>query len=317
MKRMISPLVGKIALVLGCILLISAASFAQTDENERLEHHTFSHGEIDRTYAIYVPSSYDPTVAAPLVIALHPSGSRAVDMAAITGFNAIAEREGFVVLYPVGPNGYWDYGAGLESWAEVDDVLDDPGFIVALVATIQETYTIDPARIYAAGYSNGARMAYRLGCELPLAAIATVAATISDEITAACPPEVRVSVLYIHGLNDQVIPWTGKPLHIGDTFISNALSVVETATFWAIQNQCDLEPEYFNLPDADPDDGLSVGQVKYATCEAETEVVLYGVRGGGHQWRQSPDLDTSEFIWSFFASHPRSETTADPAEASD
>lgn len=306
-----------VLLPFGFVALTMLGILAQGNDPGTMESRTFPYGGIDRTYAVYVPSAYDSETQTPLLIALHPSGSRAVDMAAITGFNTLAERENFIVLYPEGPYGYWDYGAGLESWEGITPLLDDPGFISALLEAVEEEFTLDSTRLYAVGYSNGARMAYRLGCELPLAAIATVAATISDEIITACPPEARVSVMYVHGLDDQVIPWTAKPLHIDGQFISNALSAVETITFWALQNQCEVEPEYFNLPDADPADGISVGRVLYATCESETEVVLYGVRGGGHSWRQSPDFDTSEFVWSFLSSHPRVETDTNSDADSD
>lgn len=296
------------------VALTGIVTLAQDDADTitpgTLESRTFLYDEIDRTYALYVPTDYDAETPTPLIIALHPAGGDGEDMAEITGFNSVAERENVIVLYPTGPYGYWDYGAGLESWEGITPLLDDPGFIAALLEAMKAEFILDATRIYAVGYSNGARMAYRLACELPLAAIVTVAATISDEITTACPPEARVSVMYVHGLNDQVIPWTAKPLHIDGKFIANALSVVETMTFWALQNQCVQEPEYFNLPDADPEDGLSVGRVQYTSCEAKTEVVLYGVRGGGHQWRQSPDLDTTEFAWSFMASHPRAEADA-------
>lgn len=304
-------------LLLGLVTFAGIGLFAQGDDPGAMESRTFPYDGLDRTYALYVPTTYDPETPTPLLIALHPAGGRAEDMAALTGFNAIAERENFIVLYPEGPYGYWDYGAGLESWEGITPLLDDPGFIAALLEAMQAEFTLDSTRLYAVGFSNGARMAYRMACELPLAAIATVAATISDEVTGACPPETRVSVMYVHGLADPVIPWTAKPLHIDEQFISNALSAVETMTFWALQNQCELEPEYFNLPDADPEDGLSVGRVQYASCEAETEILLYGVRGGGHSWRQSPDFDTTEFIWSFLISHPRVETDVNTDAESD
>ncbi len=284
-----------------CLSFLATANvMASTDEQR-----TLTHDNRERSYRLFVPTTYDAAEPWPLLIALHPSGGDAQDMAAITDFNQLAERESFIVLYAEGPFGYWDYGAGLPEWDGIPDLLDDPGYISAVLEATLDEFNIDLNRISAAGFSNGARMAYRLACELNLAAIATVAATISDEIVKACPADKRLSVLYIQGTDDQVIPWLGKPLRLNGKVIANALSAVETATFWALQNQCKLEPDMVNWPDADLSDGLSVGRITYTECDGEVEVVLYGVRGGGHSWVQSPDLNTSEIIWAFFATHPQ------------
>lgn len=284
-----------------CLSFLDTGNLSAATDEQR----TLTYDNRERSYRIFVPTAYDPDEPVPLLIALHPAGGDAQDMASITGFNEFAEREGFIVLYPIGPFGYWDYGAGLPEWDGIPDLLDDPGYLAAVLEKTLDEFNIDQNRIYAAGFSNGARMAYRLACELNLAAIATVAATISDEIVKACPAEKRVSVVYIQGTDDQVIPWGGKPLRLNGKVIANALSAVQTVTFWALQNQCELEPEMLNWPDADPNDRISVGRVTYTECDGEAEVVLYGVRGGGHSWVQSPDLNTSEIIWAFFATHAR------------
>src|SRR5687768_9005837 len=209
-------------------LLLGTVSSVQA----QMEAGFVTHERRERAYYVFTPVGYDETSQLPLLIALHPSGtSGAAGMASLTGFNEIAERENFIVVYPIGPNGYWDYGAGLPQWASVNDALDDPGYLSKVLDEVTAEYAVDPQRIYAAGFSNGARMAFRLACDHAnrLAGIAAVAATISDEVTSACPTENHVSVLFMHGTGDRVIPWEGKSLHIGDLFISTALSAPETA----------------------------------------------------------------------------------------
>jgi polyhydroxybutyrate depolymerase len=294
----------RVPLVVFHTLVLGAVTGAQA----QMEAGFVTHERRERAYYVHTPMGYDETSPLPLLIALHPSGtSGAAGMASLTGFNEIAERDNFIVVYPIGPNGYWDYGAGSPQWAGVDDALDDPGYLSKVLDEVTAEYAVDPQRIYAAGFSNGARMAFRLACDRPdiLAGIAAVAATISDDVTSACPTENHVSILFMHGTGDRVIPWEGKRLHIGDLFISTALSAPETARFWAELNDCSMEPTIELLPDSNPDDRLSIRRDLYSECADATEVAFYRMVNGGHWWFQTPDFNVSEVIWSFFEAHPR------------
>lgn len=284
-------------IVLFCLVVFGPVQ-AQTEE------HTLPYDGLTRSYDLYIPTTYAETPL-PLVIALHASGGSAQSMAAMTGFNAIAEREGFLVLYPEGPYAYWDYGAGLSGWEDVPNVLNDPGYLRAVFDEVLAGYAVDLDRIYAVGFSNGARMAYRLGCELPeLAAIAAVAATISDEVTTACLPEARPAVLYLHGTLDPVIPWYSKPLRIEDIIISHALSAPQTARFWAIHNGCDAEPGAREEMAVSTDGRVRIEREIFGNCTLGGEVAFYRVEGGGHRWNFMDGVDTGEMVWEFFEAHP-------------
>lgn len=260
----------------------------------------FPQNQPERGYAIYVPSGYDPDQPTPLVIALHASGGSAGSMAQITGFNDMAERDNVLVLYPEGPYGYWDYGAGTPNWENVPNLLDDPAYIRDLLENIESEYNIDPTRIYAAGFSNGSRMAFRVACDLPdkIAAIAAVAATLSDEVTPLCDHGKPVSVLFMHGTRDHVIPPYAKRLHIDNLFISNALSARGTAEFWEKHNECEeTETEVITADD------LTINLIKSRDCNGGAEVDFYEVLEGRHVWNFTEDFNTSELIWTFFREH--------------
>lgn len=263
---------------------------------------TVLHSGMDRTYDVYVPDSYDGETPAPLLIALHPSGADGEMMASISGLNELADEKGFIIAYPEGPYGYWDYGAGLPEWADVEGVLDDPGYVVGLVNVMKGEYAIDPLRVYVLGYSNGGRMAYRSGCDLAgtVAAIGVVAATISSEVVKTCEPGKHISVVYLQGTDDQVIPWEGKPLYMPDgMYIADALSAVDTFQFWAAQNDCESEPEFSQL-DANPGDARSVQRGVYIDCADETSVAFYAFTGAGHSWTLDENVNTAALIWDFF-----------------
>lgn len=113
----------------------------------------------------------------------------------------------------------------------------------------------DPARIFATGLSNGGTMANRLGCDLSqfFAAIAPVAGAHSGFLL--CDVSQAISVLAIHGTDDNVIPYEGNG--------EDVPPVRMWVEAWAERDGCALAPIYINLPQApicagcDPGPGLS------------------------------------------------------------
>jgi polyhydroxybutyrate depolymerase len=140
---------------------------------------SFIHDSLKRTFNIHIPASFDKTVQLPLVIALHGRGANGASMVFLThkGFNKMADKDGFIMVYPDGIELNWNDGRMDE---EANDRahrenIDDVGFISALIDSLINDYNIDPKRVYVTGISNGAIMSYRLACEL------------SDKITAIAP----------------------------------------------------------------------------------------------------------------------------------
>src|SRR6202162_4938983 len=111
-----------------------------------------------REYLLYVPKSYDPTSPAPLVISMHGAGGWPVQQMDVSQWNRLADEYGFVVVYPSGTG-----GAGPRVW---HGGARDVRFISELIDTLETAYNIDPARIYANGFSNGGEMAFVLSCAL-------------------------------------------------------------------------------------------------------------------------------------------------------
>jgi polyhydroxybutyrate depolymerase len=65
---------------------------------------------VEREYYVHAPESYDGSEPVPLVLALHGGGGNAEKMDKLTGFNDVADREGFIVVYPEGVNKHWNDG---------------------------------------------------------------------------------------------------------------------------------------------------------------------------------------------------------------
>ena len=122
-----------------------------------------------RTYLVHVPPSYNGSRPVPLVLVLHGGMGNAAGTEKLTGMSAKADKEGFIVVYPDGTGLLGDriltwnvgFGFGYALRKNVDDV----GFMKALVANLGTKYSIDRARVYATGISNGGMMSYRLASD--------------------------------------------------------------------------------------------------------------------------------------------------------
>ena len=287
---------------------------------------SLKHDDLERTFHIHIPSSFNKKVPWPLVIALHGRGGNGESMILVSrkGFNKLADRDGFIVAYPDGIELNWNDGRMDE---EVNDRahrenIDDTGFISDLIDKMITDYNIDPKRVYVTGISNGAIMSYRLACELSdkITAIAPVDGNIPNMILHECTPARPVSLLAINNINDPLVPFEGGEIfgHFHMTKLGKVLSVKESIGFWVNQNKCSVTPEISEEPDRDPKDGTRVTRMEFGNGTQGTEVIVYAIAGGGHTWpggfqylpvwligKTSKDIDATDVIWEFFKKHSR------------
>jgi polyhydroxybutyrate depolymerase len=264
-------------------------------------------GSVERSYMLYVPTGYQASHPAPLVLVFHGAGGYPRQMARATNFTLLAEHEGFVVVYPAGIDRRWNDGRRLFT-------SDDIGFVRALLDTLGHELSIDPRRIYATGISNGAMFSYRLACDLPgvLAAIAPVAGAMPAAITGECAQSVPVALAAFQGTEDRLVPYSGGNVA---THRGEVLSATASVERWAAAAGCTGPPTITNEPDRVAD-GTRVKLSTWTGCQAGRDVRLYTIEGGGHTWPGGPgwagllgrttrDLDATSTIWAFFASHPK------------
>ena len=87
-------------------LLVGCATTAVTDQSANgRSYDVRMDGDFDgyeRTYRVHVPAGYRDGEPTPLVVVLHGAFSTSVEMEKHTGFSALADREGFAVVYPDG-----------------------------------------------------------------------------------------------------------------------------------------------------------------------------------------------------------------------
>jgi len=330
-KGLIWPaLLSLIALVTvlnsGCVMRIirnagqtaDSSNAASSEASEYDYSSSILSGGLQRTYTVHIASSYDRAKPTPLLIVLHGGGGTGQGMNKLTNFNAIANRENFIVVYPDGFENHWNDGRGVQWQAQTENV-DDVGFISALIDHLSDELNIDAKRIYVTGISNGGMMSHRLGCELSqkIAAIAPVASNIPVSMASVWAPSRPVPVLIINGTDDTLERWEGGEIRLGRNTYGLVLSVSDTVNFWVGWHQCSQAPTVTQLPDNDPADGTTVRKAVYGGCQDGAEVILYAVVGGGHTWpgglqylpefvigKTSRDFNASEVIWQFFKEHP-------------
>ena len=243
---------------------------------------------VDRTYRVYRPSN---ELARPgLVIVLHGSFGGGLQIEATTGFDAQADRLGWVAVYPDGVADGWDaFGSG-PTWGSHPGA-DDISFISQLILHLQSTDNVDPDRIYVTGHSRGGMMSYRLGCAFSgvVAAIAPVSgnmATADGSADVPCTLASPVSVLAIHGTADGTIPIAGGRVDI------------------IFSPMADVIARWRSLDGCGADTAVSVVGWETTTvwaCAGGSTVSTEIQAGGCHCWTS----DDSRVIADFFVAHPR------------
>ncbi|MGQ9707871.1 MAG: extracellular catalytic domain type 1 short-chain-length polyhydroxyalkanoate depolymerase [bacterium] len=264
---------------------------------------------IRRHFLIHIPENRAQEKRLPLIFVLHGGGGTSRAVANLTGFSQLADSAGFIVVYPQALNRHWNDGRAVKRFRSHRQGVDDVGFISCLIDTMIDRVAIDPQRIYATGISNGGMMCLRLGCELSqrLAAIASVAAALPENLAQKSKPLAPISVLMINGTKDPIVPYQGGGVGLL-TKRGRVISVEKTVDFWVRNNGCPEKPAETKT---NYDESSRMKIKVYSGGRDSTEVILYTIEGGGHIWpggeqrdsrfgRYSQDINATKVIWQFF-----------------
>ena len=242
-----------------------------------------SSGGRQRTYRLFVPQSYDGRTRLPLVIDMHGSGGTSAGQARTSGFESVAAKEGFAVATLQAEGSRWNVPIA-------DGRPDDVAYVSDVIDHVSARVCTDPARVYATGFSGGARMASLLACRLNtrIAAIAPMAGLRWPGPCTGRP----IPVLTFHGLADTQNPYAGHAEGRGAEWLE---SVPEALAAWARHNGCDAK-----VITEDPAGPLST--MRYERCTNGADVRMIRIDGLGHTWARE-EVDATAAMWQFFRSH--------------
>lgn len=272
----------------------------------------------ERSFVAYVPPGKSRRL--PVVIALHGAVMDGRGMQRTFALDEIAEREGFIAVYPDGRARRWNDGRR-ERWRQAGEP-DDVDFLIRLARRLAEDGLADTRRLYLLGVSNGGMMAYRVACEAPgtFAAYAAVVANMPASLTDRCRPKTGVPMMIMNSTNDPLIPWGGGSLGFAGRF-GRVVSTEQSLDFWRRNNGCDGERQTMPLPDRDRKDGSTVLAQQYNRCKSGAPVVLIAIEGGGHLppgaevrarflvegilGKANRDISAADVTWKFFRRFPQ------------
>ena len=171
--------------ILAIILVVPVAALAQTPGARGDQQRQYSFGAAGKQmpYRLYVPRSYDPAVAAPLVVALHGfGGNQDYFFNAVKELPSLLEQHGFIFVAPMGLAIDGWYGAPLSipgnaprsSCAPPPPPARTPddettyralseADVLNVLAMVRAEYRIDSDRIYLMGHSMGGFGTWWLG----------------------------------------------------------------------------------------------------------------------------------------------------------
>jgi len=284
---------------------------------------TLTVGAWTRHYTVHIPPSYDSKTPRPVVIMLHGGGGTSRAAAEETGWGALADREGFLAVFPDAlardPTKPGSFARNPQLWNDGSDRFytgqhapDDVAFLNAVLDDLLANFAVDRQRIFVTGFSNGASMTFRFGAAAAarIAAIAPVAGTCWQEpLTLARP----VSMCYLTGATDPLNRFEGgvpKLAGASDQVRSKAKPPVRASILkWAQALGCPATP-------ASSSETNGVRTAIYGPGRDGAEVVWVTIADQGHTWaghksllpefmvgKTTDKLNATAFIWAFFQKH--------------
>ncbi|MFL9868344.1 PHB depolymerase family esterase [Paraburkholderia fungorum] len=279
--------------------------------------HTFSNSAGQRQYKLYVPAVYN-NEPLPLIVMLHGCTQNADDFATGTRMNEMAERHGFIVVYPnqaqaANHSLCWN-------WFKPGDQQRDqgePSLIAGITREVMVRYRVDPARVYVAGLSAGGAMADVM---LKTSPDLYAAACVHSGLAYGCAKDLPSALAAMKGGKTHRNRTRGEPQRPLIVFQGDADTTVHPSNATALV--AGFDGGVSTVPTPPPKAGTASGQrgctVQRLVAANGVDGEVWSIHGAGHAWAggsqrgsytdpSGPDA-TAEMLRFFFA-HPRASGT--------
>ncbi len=132
---------------------------------------TYISSQGDRNFSVYTPANYQRGTPVPLVVMLHGCTQTALDFAAGTQMNRLADQQQFLVVYPqqssfANASLCWNWFLSVNQFRGSGEA----GIIDGITQSVEQDttdWTINTHRVYVTGISAGAAMAVIMGATYP------------------------------------------------------------------------------------------------------------------------------------------------------
>lgn len=251
----------------------------------------------DRPFTLYVGENYRPGTPTTLLVALHGYTADAEGAFAFLGLRRVADERGLLVALPEGTKDgnedrFWNASSACcDFWGTR---VDDSGYLSQVIAEVSAQYAVAARDVAVIGHSNGGFMAYRMACEHADQVGAVVSVAGALDVGGACEPSQPVSVLQVHGSDDQTILFGGGQIE-EDRYTSASQTVAQ----WRELDACPSGPGEKGAA-LDLDSGLpgdDIVPLDWTGCAAGTRVGLWVVEGGNHSPALTPDFGDAVVDW--------------------
>jgi polyhydroxybutyrate depolymerase len=278
-----------------------------------------------RRFLVYVPVGVVEPQA--VVFVLHGGGGEGLNVATVgehplSVFRTVADREGFIVVYPEGlPT---DDRQGRAGWSDcradnsVSSRADDVGFLAALVESVGAAYELPASKLFMAGGSNGAQMTQAFAFQHPelLGAVASSSGSLPvSPLPGPCTsgPARPIPILLVHGTADTQMPYDGGCVaNLGGACNrGRVVSAEATRDRWLAINGLSNTTPVETIVELDTSDGGAAHRFVYA---GQMPVEWWRLDGAGHTGAsrtvqvdanritgtQNRDIEFAEVAWAFF-----------------
>ncbi len=282
---------------------------------------------VERRYRVHVPAGLVQPRA--VVVVLHGGGGEGLGVAdagehPLSVFRAVADREGFVVVYPEGLPAR--DRAGNRGWVDcrsdntVASGADDIAFLATLTERVRAELRLTSEQVFMAGGSNGAQMTLAFAFHRPelVGAVAAGSGNLPERpLPGPCTigPGKPVPIVLVHGTADIQMPYDGGCVaDIGGACNrGRVVSAEATRDRWLeINGLVGVEPTV-SVVDLDPGDAGPANHLVYA---GSAPVEWWRLDSAGHTvasrtvliepnrltGAQNRDIEFAEVAWAFFAS---------------
>ena len=280
------------------------------------DHRTIIHEGVEREYIVHVPENLNND--SPIVFVIHGYTGSAEGIAAYSGMNSIADREGFIAVYPQGTidsygNAFFNVGYEFND----DSPINDVSFIRELVKSISQEFNLKRKRAFATGMSNGGDMSYLLACTSSdlFKAVAPVAGVLMKGLKDSCKFNSPVPIFEIHGTADKISLFEGD-LNNEEGW-GAYYDLPSTIDFFAERYQL-ANKSIKQITSKESGADYDIFFERHWSDDLEEEVWMYRIENGRHVWpgikfnwwnnplaryyfgSGNEDINASEEVWAFF-----------------